>query len=303
MDSQDLLSDIVYLDAPNPNKAATVAFHAGALEYLRRQAEQYVGSQGPLLVSSSQRLSGGSTQRYKRTLHTFGVPPLLAQLALEPGLEDEVYVAIHSKLVSGPIFIVRLSELTALASFLRVVHCSSVVLVSAVSAAVVPDENGVALLTQRADTIALEEGVLLQVRSGGTGETLYSRSGRGGRALRQEAVDVVRIVGMPTSWTPVEVHVFFTQLGRAGIFTGEYTLERPVRPDGSLLEQVRCTCSLMGSAARLITLGQTTVSSPGRGTALLKFQSVSQTFQWSTAPDAAFAVVARGVYPAVEHAP
>ena len=289
------LSELVYLDAPNNSKAAGQATHAGALRHLQDMARERIGDIGPSLISSSQRVSGGSSQRAKRALHVFGVPAGLVAPDAFP-FREGFYLATHSNLVRGPVFILRFSELAAADAFLQEHACESVILISSATIAVVPTARVLTLLTEDAGSIQLDEGALLQVRLGSTGATVYQKALRGGRPLVTEIRDVLRIVGVPPSWTPVEMQVFFNQLGRAGIFEGSYALERPVRPDGSQLEQIRCTCSSVHAVSRLIGLGQTTVASPGRGTAVVKFQSVGQTFQWSTAPDATWGVIANGVY-------
>ena len=115
------------------------------------------------------------------------------------------------------------------------------------------------------------------------------------------AVDVVRVLGCPPTWSVAEFKAFFTLLSRAQVFHGGYTLARPQRKDGSSLEQVKLVCSLAQDVTRLVALGQTTVASSGRGTAIVKFQSVTTKFKWTTAEDSEWTTFAKGSVNLVSH--
>ena len=83
---------------------------------------------------------------------------------------------------------------------------------------------------------------------------------------------------------------------------GALSLSRPRKPDGSYLEQLKLQ-ALPATVARLLSMGQVTVSSPGRGTALVQFQAVREGFTWQTAADAVWEIFYRADSAAAGSAP
>ena len=92
-----------------------------------------------------------------------------------------------------------------------------------------------------------------------------------------------------------EFRAFLAGLQDGGLVTGKYVVERPVRQDGSALDQVRLWLSLPSSVARLLQQATVRVTSEGRGESEISFQPVGPRFRWQTAADAEWQTVVEEV--------
>jgi hypothetical protein len=206
-------------------------------------------------------------------------------------------MATHAGLKLGPAFICRCSEPAGLHEFLSEQPLRQAYVVNSNSAAVVFREDAfgtIEALGAHMRTVELHAGSLLEVRAASTGALVFSKTARGVRGAM--VVDTLRLVGCPATWGPREFDGFSGALRHGGSFTGSFKVERPLKPDGSALEQVRDVLGLVSSIQRLVHLQSVSVASPGRPCAVVQFQEVSETFRWTTAGDADWHIVVTGSY-------
>ena len=92
--------------------------------------------------------------------------------------------------------------------------------------------------------------------------------------------DTARIVGLPSHWGQREFTSIFHGLHSAGLFVGQYTVERSTRTDGSVIGACRLLCVPATSIAKLLALGSLTIDTHNDGAVVITFQGVTDRFKW-----------------------
>ena len=279
--------DLLWLDAEDPNRAYTAELHATIRDIL----QDVIGGDG--WRAGARQPSLGSRKGHRRVAHIFSVPPRLIHAALRHRLPPSVFICSHLDLVRNDFYVLRFSSPPSMIEYLEDERPPTVLLV-APSVCVVVFEGVVLNPAGFFAQVSLHQGHLVEVKEGRSGMVCYSRPRAQGGGRAELLVDTLRVVGCPSVWGPAEFEALFRALHAGGIFTGSYTISRPRRSDGSMMDQVKLECSVATSIQRLHGMGTVAVDSPGLGTVRLEFQTVTTRFQWLTAPDAEWVLLDQG---------
>ena len=218
-----------------------------------------------------------------RFLHIFTIPADLDTEALRSLELLDSITAFHSDLCTRPLLLLRATNtgaaLEALDHFEHVAACFATPNILAVAPSGTLEET---ITTIKLKAVHL--GGLISIKNAGTGATLWSPVTTGsGRS--DFLSDTARIVGLPQHGGQREFTSIFQGLHKAGLFLGQYTVERSMRVDGSVVGACRLLCVPASSISNLLAMGSLTVDTHNDGAVTISFQGVTDRCVWGNGDD------------------
>jgi hypothetical protein len=167
--------------------------------------------------------------------------------------------------------------------------------------AFVPSPDTVDLLVDWCQEFSTEDGALLQLTLAGAG-SIWPKIGPAGKRTGLNLVtNVLKVVGLPALWGQEHYDSFFAVLYSQALFSGEYSLERPQRPDGSLMDLGKLTCGLNTTIVLLADLGSVRVAQADLSTTEVRFERISDRFDWRLPEDTAWCLIAQSTDTTTRH--
>ena len=204
--------------------------------------------------------------------------------------------AFQSVLRAGPVYLLRATHQHVLLNALEDLLPLSCCFAGPTVLAFVPLPGAAEHLVEWVNDFQAEDGALLQLSLTGEG-SLWPATGNGGRRDPTNIVaDTLKAVGLPALWGTPHYAAFFDLLGSQGLFLGGYSILRPQRPDGSLMDLTKIVCGLPSTIVLLTDLSSIKIEQTDLSAVEIRFERISDRFEWRLPDDTDWTLIAEGMY-------